>query len=85
VRALADPSATLTDSYTYDAFGVLIANSGSTTNNYLYRGEQYDADLGLYYQRARYLNAETGRFWTQDSYEGSPGTPATLNKYLSYR
>jgi RHS repeat-associated protein len=82
VRALSNIASALTDSYTYDAFGVLIASTGTTTNNYLYRGEQFDHDLGLYYQRARYLNAETGRFWTQDSYEGSPGTPASLHKYL---
>jgi RHS repeat-associated protein len=81
VRALAT-TATLTDSYTYDAYGILIASTGTTTNRYLYRGEQFDPDLKLYHQRARYLNAETGRFWTQDTYEGSPGTPASLHKYL---
>ena len=38
---------TATDSYDYDAFGNLLnpASSG-TPNNYLYRGEQWDADLG---------------------------------------
>jgi RHS repeat-associated protein len=82
VRALATTTAALTDSYSYDAYGILIASTGTTTNNYLYRGEQFDPDLKLYYQRARYLNAETGRFWTQDTYEGSPGTPASLHKYL---
>jgi RHS repeat-associated protein len=68
--------------YMYDAFGLIIEQTGTTANNYLYRGEQYDHDLHLYYQRARYLNAETGRFWTQDTYEGSPGSPASLQKYL---
>jgi RHS repeat-associated protein len=82
VRALATTTAALTDHYTYDAYGILIASTGTTANHYLYRGEQFDPDLKLYYQRARYLNAETGRFWTQDTYEGSPGTPASLHKYL---
>jgi RHS repeat-associated protein len=82
VRALANEVGTLTDTYTFDAFGVLIAKTGSTQNNYLYRGEQFDPDLHLYYQRARYLNTDTGRFWTQDTYEGSPGTPASLHKYF---
>jgi RHS repeat-associated protein len=82
VRALANEVGTLTDTYTFDAFGVLIAKTGSTENNYLYRGEQFDPDLHLYHQRARYLNTDTGRFWTQDTYEGSPGTPASLHKYL---
>jgi RHS repeat-associated protein len=82
VRALADETATLTDDYTYDAYGILLTHTGSTQNAYRYRGEQWDEDLHHYYQRARYLNQETGRFWTQDTYEGSPGTPASLHKYL---
>jgi RHS repeat-associated protein len=82
VRALSDESGTLTDTYSYDAFGNLIARTGSTDNAYLYRGEQWDADLGLYYNRARYLNPDSGRFWSMDSYEGSPSDPASLHKYL---
>jgi RHS repeat-associated protein len=49
---------------------------------YLYSGEQFDPDLHLYYNRARYLNVSTGRFWTMDSYEGDPQAPASLHRYL---
>ena len=35
-----------TDTYEYDAFGNLVNSTGTTPNNYLYRGEQYDPDLG---------------------------------------
>ena len=51
-------------------------------NNYLYAGEQFDPDLNLYYNRARYLNVSTGRFWSMDSFEGDPETPLALHKYL---
>jgi RHS repeat-associated protein len=51
-------------------------------NAYLYRGEQYDSDLGLYYLRARYYNPMTGRFMSRDPEEGTPHIPATLHKYL---
>jgi len=51
---------TITDTYNYDAFGNLITSTGSTPNNYLYRGEQWDSDLSLYYLRARYYNPMTG-------------------------
>ncbi|WP_159434959.1 tandem-95 repeat protein [Rubritalea squalenifaciens] len=51
-------------------------------NRYLYTGEQYDADLGMYYLRARYTNTQTGRFHSMDSYEGRRGEPLTLHKYL---
>ena len=32
--------------------------------------------------RARYLNPNTGRFWTMDSYDGSSEDPLSLHKYL---
>lgn len=51
-------------------------------NNYRYAGEQWDGDLGLYYNRARYYAPELGRFWSMDSYEGSQGDPLSLHKYL---
>ena len=52
----------MTDTYEYDAFGNSFTVSGTTPNNYLYRGERRDADLGLYYLRARYYNPQSGRF-----------------------
>ncbi len=81
-RFLTDANASVTDTYDYDAFGNLIARTGSTPNLYLFTGEQYDPDLGLYLLRARYQNTQTGRFWTMDGFEGFPGDPETLHKYL---
>lgn len=82
VRNLADASGNITDSYTYDAFGNLIESSGSTPNNYLFAGEQFDPVLNLYYNRARYLNTNTGRFWSMDTEEGNGYEPFSLHKYL---
>jgi RHS repeat-associated protein len=48
----------------------------------LYRGEQFDTDLGLYYLRARYYNPQTGRFLSRDPEEGNSGEPKKLHKYL---
>jgi RHS repeat-associated protein len=50
-------------------------------NNYRYTGQQWDSDLGMYYLRARYLNPQTGRFWTMDSFEGGSSDPLSLHKY----
>ena len=47
-----------------------------------YRGEQFDADLSLYYLRARYYNASTGRFMSRDPEAGKIKIPASLHKYL---
>ena len=52
--------------YDYDAWGNTINTTGSTPNVYLYRGEQYDADLAVYYLRARYFNAVEGRMLSRD-------------------
>jgi RHS repeat-associated protein len=68
--------------YDYDAYGILLESTGSTPNHYRYTGEQWDADLGMYYLRARYYQPQTGRFWTMDSFEGSQGDPLSLHKYI---
>jgi RHS repeat-associated protein len=63
----------------------LIHSTGTTPNNYLFAGEEFDPDLHLYYNRARYLNTSTGRFWSMDSFEGLHDQPLSLHKYLYAR
>jgi RHS repeat-associated protein len=82
VRQLTGLDEKVTDTYNYDAFGNLLNSEGSTPNNYLYRGEQFDTDLGLYYLRARYYNPQTGRFLSRDPEDGNPRDPRSLHKYL---
>jgi RHS repeat-associated protein len=82
VRALTDVNGNVTDTYDYDAFGNLIHSTGTSANNYLFAGEQFDPDLNLYYNRARYLNTSTGRFWTMDEFQGDPFAPESLHKYF---
>jgi RHS repeat-associated protein len=81
-RKLLDDPGLVTDSYVYDAYGILLNQTGSTVNNYLYTGEQYDPNVGFYYLRARMYNPSIGRFMTIDMNEGSPYDPSTLHKYL---
>jgi len=81
-RLLTDTSGAVTDTYLYDAYGTLLTSTGSTPNNYLYCGEQFDPDLGMYSLRARYYQPQTGRFWTMDSWEGTQPDPLSLHKYL---
>jgi RHS repeat-associated protein len=81
VRFLTDASAAITDTYTYDAFGNLISRTGTTSNDYLYSGEQLDSNLGFYYLRARYMDPSSGRFSSMDSYEGSCSDPRSLHKF----
>ena len=82
VRQLTNSAGVVTDEYEYDAYGNSFTKVGTTPNNYLYRGEQYDSDLGLYYLRARYYNPNTGRFMSRDPLDGKAKIPASLHKYL---
>ena len=79
---LTDASGNVTDTYTYDAFGLLINRSGAMANNYIYTGEQYDLNEEFYYLRVRYYNQSNGRFLTMDTWAGSMFEPASLHKYL---
>ncbi|GAB4191253.1 MAG: hypothetical protein Tsb002_19780 [Wenzhouxiangellaceae bacterium] len=81
-RALSDNSGALTDSYDYEAFGALLNQSGATSNDYLYTGEQYDTELSQYYLRAHYYNPTIGRFTQMDTWMGRNHDPVTLHKYL---
>ena len=45
----------ITDTYTYDSYGIMLKKTGDTDNDYLYTGELYNESTGLYYLRARYM------------------------------
>ena len=82
IRAISDETGQITDRYSYDAYGNLLEKEGSTENEFLYTGEQYNANTGLYYLRARYMSPSTGTFVSMDSYAGSISEPVSLHKYL---
>ncbi len=69
VRFLTNSAGTITDTYTYDAFGMQIGRTGTTPNQFLYSGERLDSSVGLYDLRARYYNQAIGRFWAMDPAE----------------
>jgi RHS repeat-associated protein len=81
-RLLVDIGGNVQNLFAYDAYGTLIASNASPQTLYLYCGQQFDQNLGLYYNRARYLNAGTGRFWTMDDTDGNNEDPLSLHKYL---
>lgn len=82
VRALTDASGTLTDAYTYEAFGSVAHRIGTTANDFRFTGEQYDEALEMYYLRARYYEPETGRFSQADPWDGNIIKPGSLHKYI---
>jgi len=80
-RYLTDAAGSITDTYAYDAFGNLLTRTGTTPNDYLYAGEQFDANLGFYYLRSRYLMQGNGRFLTSDRFPSVIFDPLTLHRY----
>lgn len=81
-RQLTSTTGGVTDTYTYDAFGVTLASTGATPNVYLYTGEQLDPNVDLYYLRARYYSQATGRFITTDPLQGNIVEASSLHRYL---
>ena len=73
---LTNAAQAVSDSYLYEAFGKIIASSGSTANPFKYVGRlgyYFDPDLDQYYLRARWYDPATGRFVSHDA--------ATANAY----
>jgi RHS repeat-associated protein len=74
VRGLTNGSGTVTGSASYDVFGAIRSQTG-TTSGYGFTGEQRDATTGFTYLRARYLSQVLGRFGSQDTVQpNAPGT-----------
>jgi RHS repeat-associated protein len=70
VRFLTNAAGAVTDNYTFDAFGIKIAGSGTTPNQILYSGEFLDPGTGNYDLRAREYNQNIGAFTTMDTTPG---------------
>ena len=81
VTALIDSTGVIQATYYYDAFGNILESTGEANNPYTYAGYQYDKETEYYYLNARYYDALTARFITEDTYRGDPRDPLTLNLY----
>ena len=77
-RLLTDPAGVPTDTYKYAAYGSQLTRSGTSTNTYLFAGEQQDAESGHYYLRARYYDPSLGRFISRDPANGDAATSAIV-------
>lgn len=81
-RAITDANGEVQDRFNYNAFGELLTTENNSGVDNLFAGEQYDAELGLQYLRQRYYDPSTGRFISQDSFEGFLDDPITQNRFL---
>jgi RHS repeat-associated protein len=65
VTEVTDSSGRVLETYSYDAYGIPSATS-SLGNPYLFTGQEFDDETGLYFLRARYYDPRLGRFLTSD-------------------
>ena len=82
IRRLTDEAGNITDGYTYDAFGELLAHTGTDPQPYAFTGEPFDLNSGFQYHRARWMDPRTGRFTGMDPFAGLEYDPASLHRYL---
>ena len=64
----------------YGPYGMSYAMVGEEA--FQYTGKLLDEATGLYYEGARYYDPATGRFITEDSYNGTKTDPISQNKYI---
>jgi RHS repeat-associated protein len=78
ITAIVDSNGNIAQIYRYDSFGNILNTTGSLNQPYTYTGREYDSETGLYYFRARYYDANTGRFLQEDPI----GLAGGMNLYL---
>ena len=66
IVVLTNANGNKTKSYSYNAFGVEYNEATLDNNPFRYCGEYYDKETKTIYLRARYYNAEQGRFTQED-------------------
>ncbi|RMG37448.1 MAG: hypothetical protein D6732_06765 [Methanobacteriota archaeon] len=81
VVALTDESGAETCQWQYDEYGNPLRDCPDL-NHYTYTGQEYDAETGLTHFYARYYDAKTGVWVSQDVDRGSARNPITIHRYL---
>lgn len=64
--ALTDAQGQITDRYEYSDFGETTHTSGTSTNPFLYTGQELDSETGFYHLRARHYAPNLGKFLSRD-------------------
>jgi RHS repeat-associated protein len=83
IRDIANAVGNLVNSVDYDSFGKILAQTNpSAGDRFAFTGREFDSETELYYYRARYYDANLGRFISQDPI-GFGGEDSNLYRYVS--
>jgi RHS repeat-associated protein len=81
-----DAAGNVSDSYAYDAFGLMLGGNPTAANPsltpLLHNSEMYGSGSGMYYLRARSYDPGVGRFTSVDPVAGRLDQPETLHRYI---
>ncbi|MFA5115762.1 MAG: RHS repeat-associated core domain-containing protein [Candidatus Omnitrophota bacterium] len=66
VNQVTNSAGVVIQTYDYDAFGYITAQTGALTAKYAYKTKEYSPETGLVFFGARYYNPLIGRFITPD-------------------
>jgi RHS repeat-associated protein len=66
---------------TYEPYGKVLAQTGTSGTEYGYTGERFDEATGLVYLRARYYNPNLKIFMSRDPFQGWARFPASQHPY----
>lgn len=67
-----------------DGSGADITSSPALTTSYTFTGREWDAEMGMYYYRARYYDPATGRFLQRDPKPGRVELPISVVNRNAY-
>ena len=81
ITELTDSTGSVAKAYAYDAYGNILESPGTVNQPYTYTGREFDQETGLYYYRARYYDAGTGRFLQKDPV-GFGGGDVNIYRYV---
>jgi RHS repeat-associated protein len=89
-RLLTDNNGNVVGTYAYDAWGNVTNHTGTASTNLQYDGQYTDPETGYQYLRARYYDATSGQFLTDDplvsltgeAYAYASNSPADLSDAL---
>lgn len=82
IRDLSGSSGNVTSHVDYDSFGNVLGVTDSTViDRYRFTGREFDEEMGLYNNRARYYESKVGRFFLQDPLEFD-GMDINLYRYI---
>jgi len=78
VVALSNSAGNTIQTYEYSVYGEVAAEDPNHPNPFMFTGQRFDRETGLYYYRARYHNPYIGQFLQTDPVEYEAG----MNLYL---